>query len=611
VSGPGGPSPGEAGAQAAASAEPAAVYAARLGERRGAAARLAARQDRLSNARLAVFVAGVAVAGAAFGGEWLSRAWVALPAALFAGLVVAHDRAIRSRGLADRAVAFYERGLARLGESWPGTGEPGERFRDPHHPYAEDLDLFGEGSLFELLCTARTAAGEARLAEWLLAPAPPPEVRARQEAVAELRPRLALREALALLGEDVRAGIHAESLRAWAAAPPLQGVATWRALTALLAGAGVAALGSWVLGQSGPAPLVAVLLVDALVALRLRGRVHHALAAAEQPVRDLALVAELLECLEAERFAAPRLAALRGSLETDGVPASREVARLRRLLELADARRNQFFAPLAALLLWGSQLGLALEAWRQRAGPRVAPWLEAAAEIEALSALAGHAFEHPDDPFPELVDEGPLLDAEGVGHPLLPASRCVRNDLRLDEELRVLVVSGSNMSGKSTLLRTLGTNAVLAFAGAPVRARRLALSPLAVGASIRIHDSLLEGESRFYAEIKRLRQIVELADQGPALFLLDEILHGTNSHDRGIGAAAVVRGLLERGAIGLVTTHDLALAKVADELAPRAANVHFEDRLEEGGIAFDYRLRPGVVTRSNALALMKQVGLDV
>jgi len=603
--------PAEAAQQPSGAPDPGAVYARRLAERRGAAARLATRQDRLSNARLGVFVAGVALAGVAFGAELLSPAWLALPAAVFAGLVVAHDRAIRARALADRAVAFYERGLARLGEGWPGSGESGESFRDPQHPYAEDLDLFGEGSLFERLCTARTAAGEARLAAWLLAPAPPPEIRARQEAVAELRPRLELREALALLGEDMRARLHPESLRAWAAAPPLEGVATWRALTALLAGAGLAALGSWILGSTGPAALVFVLLVEGIVALRLRGRVRHALGAAEQPVRDLALVAELLECLEAERFAAPRLAALRGALETEGVPASREVARLRRLLELADARRNQFFAPLAALLLWGAQLGLALEAWRQRVGPRVATWLEAAAEMEALSALAGYAFEHPEDPFPELAEEGPLLDAQGVGHPLLPEGRCVRNDLRLDRELRVLVVSGSNMSGKSTLLRTLGSNAVLAFAGAPVRARRLMLSPLAVGASIRIHDSLLEGESRFYAEIKRLRQIVELAEEGPTLFLLDEILHGTNSHDRGIGAAAVVRGLLERGAIGLVTTHDLALAKVAEDLAPRAANVHFEDRLEEGGIAFDYRLRPGVVTRSNALALMKQVGLDV
>jgi DNA mismatch repair ATPase MutS len=201
---------------------------------------------------------------------------------------------------------------------------------------------------------------------------------------------------------------------------------------------------------------------------------------------------------------------------------------------------------------------------------------------------------------------------EVLGHPLIPESRNVRTDLRLSDEPRVLVVSGSNMSGKSTLLRTAGVNVVLALAGAPVRARRLRLSPLQVGASIHIQDSLQAGASRFYAEIKRLRQIVDLTHGSvPVLFLLDEILHGTNSHDRRIGAEGVVRGLLDRGAIGLVTTHDLALARVAEELAPLAANVHFEDRLEDGKMTFDYRLRPGVVQRSNALELMRSVGLEV
>jgi DNA mismatch repair ATPase MutS len=320
----------------------------------------------------------------------------------------------------------------------------------------------------------------------------------------------------------------------------------------------------------------------------------------------------MLERLEKERFDAPQLVALRKALETHGAPAWREIARLQRLVGWADARRNQLFAPLAAMLLWGTQFSLAIELWRQRCGLRLAVWLETVGEIEALAALGSHAFENPDDPFPELVEGGPLFEGEGLGHPLLPSERCVRNDARLAAESAVLVVSGSNMSGKSTFLRSVGVNAVLALAGAPVRARRLRLSRLSLGASIRVNDSLQEGESRFYAEIKRLSQIVGLARDGAELlFLLDEVLHGTNSHDRQIGAAAVVRGLVELGAIGLVTTHDLALARIADELAPRAANVHFEDHLEGGRIAFDYQLRPGVVTRSNALALMREVGLDV
>ncbi|HEU4754153.1 MAG TPA: DNA mismatch repair protein MutS, partial [Armatimonadota bacterium] len=226
--------------------------------------------------------------------------------------------------------------------------------------------------------------------------------------------------------------------------------------------------------------------------------------------------------------------------------------------------------------------------------------------------LAAYGFEHPQDPFPELADEGPLFEVEGIAHPLLPAARAVRNDLSLGPELRMLIVSGSNTSGKSTLLRSVGVNTVLALAGAPVRARRLRLSRLSVGASIRVQDSLQGGISRFQAEILRLRRIVELTGgPHPVLFLLDEILHGTNSHDRRIGAAAVLRSLVERGAIGLTTTHDLALTQVAGSPELKAANVHFEDHMEDGRMAFDYHLRPGVVQKSNALELMRAVGLDV
>jgi hypothetical protein len=587
-------------------------YASRLGSRRAVAARLAARERVLSNTRLAVFVPILVAGWLAFGARVLAPAWILVPVAGFGVLIVWHDRVIRVRERADRAVAFYERGLARLAGAWAGGGVGGERFADPHHPYAADLDLFGPGSLFELLCTARTAAGEELLADWLREPAAPDAVRARHASVEELRPSLDLREDLALIGEDVRAGLHARLLEAWGDEPPLHGVGTWRLLVGALAGLAVATLAGWIFLGSGPAPLVFVLFLEALVAMRLRGRIGHALKAADQPARDLALLAALLERLEQEDFRSPRLVALRGELATEGVPASREVARLRWLLDMADARRNQLFAPLAALLLWGAQFGLAVEAWRQRSGGRVGRWIRAAGEIEALCALASHAYEHPGDPFPELVDSGPCFEAAGLGHPLLAEDACIRNDLVLDDGRRVFVVSGSNMSGKSTLLRSVGINAVLAFAGAPVRAARLRLSPLAVGASIRLHDSLQDGESRFYAEIKRLRQVVDLAEErAPALFLLDEILAGTNSHDRGFGAAAVVRGLVERGAIGLVTTHDLALARIADELAPRGANIHFEDHVEDGRIAFDYHLREGVVTKSNALALMREVGLHV
>jgi DNA mismatch repair ATPase MutS len=335
----------------------------------------------------------------------------------------------------------------------------------------------------------------------------------------------------------------------------------------------------------------------------------------------------VLARLERATFASPRLAALRAALDTVAasrfapsrlapaggrpVPPSQRIAQLGNLLDLLSSRRNQFFAPLAYLLLWGTQMACAIETWRRVAGPAVGRWLAVVGEFEALCALAAYAYENPDDPFPEIVADGPRYEGEGLAHPLL-GRKCVPNDLRLGADLRVLVVSGSNMSGKSTFLRTVGINAVLALAGAPVRARRLRLSPLAVGATLRIQDSLQAGRSRFYAEILRVRQVVDLT-RGPIplLFLLDEIFAGTNSHDRRIGAACVVRGLVQAGAVGLVTTHDLSLTHIAEELGERGANVHFADHFENGVMTFDYRLQPGVVRHSNALALMRAVGLEV
>ncbi|HEY8503270.1 MAG TPA: hypothetical protein VIL46_01725, partial [Gemmataceae bacterium] len=291
---------------------------------------------------------------------------------------------------------------------------------------------------------------------------------------------------------------------------------------------------------------------------------------------------------------------------------SEQIGELARRIDWLNARRNQLFAPFALLAFWPAQMAFALEAWRARSGAAIGRWLAALGEFEALCALGGYCFENPGDPFPEVVPGAARFEAEGLGHPLLPAESCVRNDVCLGEGARLLVVSGSNMSGKSTLLRAVGANAVLALAGAPVRAASLRLSPLAPGATLRVQDSLLEGRSRFFAEITRVRAILDRARSPiPVLFLLDELFHGTNSHDRLVGAEAVLRRLLEAGALGLVTTHDLALTATAERLGPEARNVHFVEQITDGELAFDYRMRPGVVPHGNGLALMRSIGLDV
>jgi hypothetical protein len=417
---------------------------------------------------------------------------------------------------------------------------------------------------------------------------------------------------MALAGDETSSTIQQEALEAWASAPAAALPRSIFFLALAATSLSISGIALWIFTTSGPAPLVGALILQSMLALALRSRVGPVLAAAETPVQSLARTASLLGCIESERFDAPLLAELRAELETTGRPPSAELEALHRLVDRRDARSNQFFAPIAALLMWGTHVALALESWRERCGPRLSVWVEAAGEIEALCALSSFAYENPDDPFPEIVEGDPIFEGEALGHPLLPTNRCVRNDLRLGHHPQALIMSGSNMSGKSTMLRTVGCNTILALAGAPIRAKSLRLSPMHIAASIRIVDSLQKGQSHFMAEITRLRQVVEISRESPpALFLLDEILHGTNSHDRRIGAQAVIKGLIEHGALGIVTTHDLALTQIVPESAGRLDNVHFEDHLEAGAMHFDYALREGIVEKSNALALMRSIGLDV
>jgi hypothetical protein len=589
---------------------PHAEYVRRRDDRRDRAAHLEKLERAVGLSRLGVFLAAAILAWFAFWRNEVMPAWLIVPGATFIVLVIWHDRINRNRARAIRGLEFYERGLARLEDRWAGQGEPGNRFLDENHPYSLDLDIFGAGSIFERLCRARTRGGEDTLARWLTYPAGPAEVRARHEAVRDLCGRLDLREDLDLLGANVRAVVDPEGLAAWGKTPPILEPSRYRLPAYGLVAITLATLALWQLLDVSWDFFLAALIVQSGFALVLRARVVRIIGTIDKKARDLALLATVLARIEVETVRADRLRQLKARLETAGQPPSARIARLGRLCEQLNWRRNQLFAPLAALLLWGTHHALALEAWRKLSGPAIEEWVSAVGEFEALLALAAYSYENPEDPFPEIVGTGPLFHGEDLGHPLLPRAQCVKNDVELGMPIRLLIVSGSNMSGKSTLLRTVGANVVLALAGAPVRACRLRLSPLRVGATLRTQDSLQAGRSRFYAEITRIRALVELVGKDPpVLFLLDELFQGTNSHDRRLGAQAVVKNLVEMGAMGLITTHDLALTHIAQDLGSRAANVHFEDHLENGAMTFDYRMHPGIVEKSNALALMRAVGL--
>lgn len=549
---------------------------------------------------------------------WLAKyhtariAWVFLPIAVLVALFAGHERVLRTIRQCSRLRHFYEQGIARLEDRWAGTGQTGEQFLDASHPYARDLDLFGKGGLFELLCTARTGAGESTLAAWLLERALPEEIELRREAIKELAPNLDFRERLALAGEEVRKGVRPESLIAWSeSSTRLEPHRVLRIALPLLAACWAFSMAAWFIWDWGTAALVMSLL-NLAIRYRLQPRVKESASRIDDAAHDLGILASVIDEIETAQFTSRKLTGLQDSLRSSGSSPSQAIRRLSKRVAWFDSHEHWMVKVIDLFIFWTPRWVLSIEAWRAIHGVAVRRWIKITGEVEAFAAFGCYAYEHPENTFAEFVEHGPFFHAEAMAHPLLPREHAVPNDLKLDDELQLLVISGPNMAGKSTFIRCVGINVVLAQAGAPVRARQLKLSHLAVAASICILDSVQGGLSRFYAEILRLKTIDELSkDSIPVLFLLDELLSGTNSHDRRVGTESFVRHLLTRGAIGLITTHDLALAKIAEEMPEHAANFHFSDQLVDGHLRFDYKLTPGIVQTANALKLMRSIGLEV
>lgn len=539
------------------------------------------------------------------------RLYALLGVLAFALTARAHDKVLQRLAATRRTIALYEHALARCEERWAGLHPRTTRHDIAASLYASDLDLFGPSSLFELLCEARTSVGENTLAGWLLTPSPADVLSARQGAVSELRDRLQLREAFAGAPGPVLAILDPEALGGWGESPGKQIPVFFRWIAPVLVALFFVA--AWASAHLHSfAPLAIVLIVNACVVFPLQRSYKNLFPEIEQMRRALHTVAAAVPALLQEGFESPHLQALKANFGKYEGGAVSALGKLATLSQWVEARRNYFVRILDVPFLLSLQLALIAQAWRRQHGRHLRLWLQTVGEFEALLSLAAYSFEHPRDPFPRITNGSAMLHAVGVAHPLLSEDSSVRNDVSLGPSTHLLLISGSNMSGKSTLLRSVGVNAVLAFAGAPVRAYAMQLSPLNIAASIQVSDSLQGGRSRFYAEILRLRAITEAARaKPPVLFLLDELLAGTNSSDRLAGAGALVRELLSRGALGLLSTHDLALTALATESGHSVRNAHFEDSILDGELHFDYQLRDGVVERSNGLALMRLVGLDV
>jgi len=569
--------------------------------------------------------------------------WAVVPLVAAVGLVPVQLRARAAAQRAMRLLDVYERGLGRVDGSKPQSGHTGEAFHEDGHLYERDLNILGADSIFGMLATTRTAVGQRALAGLLLHPevvvtSPrglkpgsvaggnvqaeartlQSEVHARQAAVKELAPMLDLRERVALLGRSAFEELPAESFDRWLDTAR-GGLAVWMrwvflALTLAWVALIVAALLHRADFETLPRNVGALLALQGAFALWLRPRVMAEIEGAQRLAGQTNILRDGLKLVQEQKFSADLLLRLQKDAEGE----ERALKSLAGSLMLVEQRAKEWYYAPALLLAVGSHAAISLEAWKREHGEAMRKWVRTWAEFEALLALGTYAAEHEKNVYPEMVEGEATFVAEGLAHPLLAASVAVRNDVRLDAQTRFLLISGSNMAGKSTLLRAVGCNAVLGLVGAPIGAQSARMSALRVGASLALVDSLAEGKSKFLAEVERLRDIVALAE-GPGsraqdpedgcLFLIDEIFSGTNSADRRAAAEAVLRALIRSGAIGALSTHDLALAELAEVPELGGLNVHMASPVEDDPLAFDYLLKPGVNRTTNALAIVRMLGL--
>ncbi|MGI8588950.1 MAG: MutS-related protein [Chloroflexia bacterium] len=581
------------------------------------------RWNLVANIRLAVFIVAAACLGwGLFNGPLaLTLAGLAL-FVVFVALVAHHLSLGRLRHRYAELRQINDEALMRLARDWNALPLRHTVSADPAHPYAADLDIFGHASLFHLLDTTGTYLGETTLRDWLLATAPPDAVRERQAAVAELAPQSDFRDELALRARILSGDRpDPEPFLAWAESEP------WMAKRpGLLWTARISVLLLWIsiiaqLTGLLPGPLwIGFVILNWYLRWGLARPLRPILNAVSERVGAFRAYGDALEVLSTARFTAPMLRRIAADLSAGDLPAYQQMARLGRRANFVYPEDNLLNIPIQLFTLWDLHVAASLEAWQAVAGQRARGWLRALGEAEALSALSGRLFDNPDWTFPDFDPAALALDARALGHPLLPPTACVVNDVSVGPAGTFLLVTGSNMSGKSTLLRAIGVNIVLAGAGGPVFAASLDLPPVTLWTSMRIQDSLEQGVSYFMAELNRLKDVVDAArlahdGGGPRLFyLLDEILQGTNTAERQIAARRIISYLVAEGALGAVSTHDLTLAD-APETAAVAHPIHFTESFTSGpdgpAMTFDYKIRPGIATSTNALRLMEIVGLDL
>jgi hypothetical protein len=613
------------------SATIATIYQRRAEQFRAAERRYAFQERMVMHLRVAAFL--VAAAMFVVGCNSSSPRWWFVAGAIAVGgfsAAVAWHEYIRSQMLRNSLLRqINEQAIARLRRDWKGLPETRVEVPPEHRAVAADLDLFGHASLFHLLCTANTPLGIGALRDWFLGSPDAEEVQRRQLATAELAPHLDLRQTLILEGRLLAdRGRTAERFVEWAEGDPwlalrpwlrrlCRGMAAAALLVPLLAAFGVLSF------EVGVYAFFAVLLVNVNIIALFGGQVHGVFTVLNLRHGEAARYLRMFELMYSMPDSSSELDGVKRAATGLGGGVLLRMRQLNRIAAFAMVRHNSFlklffYVPVQLAFLYDFHVLDLLERWQAKYGEYARRWFQALGNFEAFCSLATLVHDHPGWTMPEIDPAAKRLQARQLGHPLLPCETCVPNDVEIGPAGSFLLVTGSNMSGKSTLLRSIGVNVVLAQAGAPVRAEHLTMPPVVLATSMRIRDSLEDGVSFYMAELLRLKEIVEAARDGDArnhrtlLYLLDEILLGTNSRERHLAVVRVLRHLLDRGAIGAISTHDLELG-TSEPLAGVCRCVHFcetlHDRDAERPMTFDYRLRPGIATTSNALKLLEIVGL--
>lgn len=541
-----------------------------------------------------------------------SPVYIGLLVVLFLILVNKHQQIRKQITYLQNLIRINEHSLLRLDGKWTGFINTGEQFINPDHPYSSDLTIFGQGSLYQYINATTFFMGEDALARLLSEETSLEQIAPRQKAIEDLDTRLDWRQHFQAKGmSSTEQRDKIAGLLKWAGEKPLSQDNKYLYLIWLLI-ITTALLFVLMAYRLVPTyiPLIPLVIQSILVTLSLKVT-YPVFRDTEKAASELERFASLLNHIEQEKFQSPLLTQLQKHLQADGQMASQGIKDLSKIAAIINLRYSVIYLFINALFFCDLYTIRKLDRWKVRYGMFMEKWFRVLGEFEALSSLAVLAHDNPDWIFPEISSGQPNFTAVSLGHPLIAQESRVCNDVSLPAPGTIFVITGSNMSGKSTLLRTAGINLVLAYAGAPVCARSMRCSLMKLYTSMQAKDNLEQNTSTFYAELKRIKMVIDAAQHGkPVIFMLDEVFRGTNSHDRIIGAKTVIKNLSDLSAVGFVTTHDLELATLEKEY-PHIKNFHFTDRIIDNKITFDYRLKEGVSKTTNAIALMKMIGIQI